>query len=80
MSDQPDRALLEAKSRDDLVSMAAALGIEIAPRARKATIIDDILKVTAERPSLGTVAAAVAVEIATGMKTGKASPLSAKEF
>ena len=44
MSDQPDRALLEAKSRDDLVSMAAALGIEIAPRARKATIIDDILK------------------------------------
>ena len=44
MSDQPDRALLEAKSRDDLVTMAEALGIEIAPRARKATIIDDILK------------------------------------
>lgn len=44
MSDQPDRALLEAKSRDDLVAMAEALGIEIAPRARKATIIDDILK------------------------------------
>ena len=44
MSDQPDRALLEAKSRDDLVAMAEALGIEIAPRARKPTIIDDILK------------------------------------
>ena len=44
MSDQPDRALLVAKSRDDLVAMAEALGIEIAPRARKATIIDDILK------------------------------------
>ena len=44
MSDQPDRVLLEAKSRDDLVAMADALGIEIAPRARKATIIDDLLK------------------------------------
>ncbi len=44
MSDQPDRALLESKSRDDLVAMAAALGLDIAPRARKATIIDDILK------------------------------------
>ena len=43
MSDQPDRALLESKSRDDLVAMAAALGLEVAPRARKATIIDDIL-------------------------------------
>ena len=49
MSDQPDRALLEAKSRDDLVVMAGALGIEIAPRARKATIIDDLLK----GPSVG---------------------------
>ncbi len=44
MSDQPDRALLEAKSRDDLVAMADAMGIEVAPRARKATIIDDMLK------------------------------------
>lgn len=44
MSDQPERALLEAKSRDDLVAMADALGITIAPRARKATIIDDLLK------------------------------------
>ena len=43
MSDQPDRAVLEAKSRDDLVAMASALGIAVAPRARKATIIDDIL-------------------------------------
>ena len=40
MSDQPDRAVLEAKSRDDLVAMASALGIAVAPRARKATIID----------------------------------------
>jgi len=31
MSDQPDRALLESKSRDDLVAMAAALGLDIAP-------------------------------------------------
>ena len=53
MSDQPDRALLEAKSRDDLVVMAGALGIEIAPRARKATIIDDLLK----GPSVGQEAA-----------------------
>ena len=43
MSDQPDRTVLEAKSRDDLVTMASALGIAVAPRARKATIIDDIL-------------------------------------
>ena len=43
MSDMPDRALLEAKERDELLQIAAALGIEVAPRARKSTIISAIL-------------------------------------
>ncbi len=43
MSDMPDRALLEAKERDELLQIAAALGIEVAPRARKGTIISAIL-------------------------------------
>ena len=43
MSDMPDRALLEAKERDELLQIAAALGIEVAPRARKGTIIGAIL-------------------------------------
>ena len=43
MSDMPDRALLEAKERDELLQIASALGIEVAPRARKSTIISAIL-------------------------------------
>ena len=43
MSDTPDRALLESKERDELLQIAAALGIEVAPRARKGTIISAIL-------------------------------------
>ena len=43
MSDTPDRALLESKERDELLQIAAALGVEVAPRARKATIISAIL-------------------------------------
>ncbi len=31
MSDMPDRALLEAKERDELMQIAAALGVDIAP-------------------------------------------------
>ncbi len=43
MSDTPDRALLESKERDELLQIAAALGVEVAPRARKNTIISAIL-------------------------------------
>ena len=43
MSDMPDRALLESKERDELLQIAAALGVEVAPRARKHTIISAIL-------------------------------------
>ncbi|WP_419945423.1 hypothetical protein [Candidatus Poriferisodalis sp.] len=43
MSDTPDRALLESKERDELLQIAAALGAEVPPRARKATIISAIL-------------------------------------
>ena len=43
MSDTPDRALLEAKERDELLQIAAALGVDVAPRARKNTLIDAIL-------------------------------------
>jgi transcription termination factor Rho len=43
MSDMPDRALLESKERDELLQIAAALGVEVAPRARKNTIIGAIL-------------------------------------
>ena len=43
MSDTPDRALLESKERDELLQIAAALGVEVVPRARKGTIISAIL-------------------------------------
>ena len=43
MSDMPNRALLESKERDELLQIAAALGVEVAPRARKNTIIGAIL-------------------------------------
>ena len=43
MSDMPDRALLEAKERDELMQIAAALGVDVPPRARKNTIIGAIL-------------------------------------
>ena len=43
MSEMPDRALLESKERDELLQIAAALGIEVVPRARKNTIISAIL-------------------------------------
>ncbi len=43
MPDTPDRALLESKERDELLQIAAALGVEVAPRARKNTIISAIL-------------------------------------
>lgn len=43
MSDTPDRALLESKERDELLQIAAALGVEVAARARKNTIISAIL-------------------------------------
>ncbi len=43
MSDAPERALLESKSREELVAIAGAAGVEIAARARKAMIIDAIL-------------------------------------
>ena len=43
MSDTPDRALLESKERDELLQIATALGVEVAPRARKNTIISAIL-------------------------------------
>ena len=43
MSDMPDRALLEAKERDELLQIASALGVEVPPRARKSTIINVIL-------------------------------------
>ncbi|MDE0133467.1 MAG: hypothetical protein OXH86_08740 [Acidimicrobiaceae bacterium] len=39
----PNRALLESKERDELLQIAAALGVEVAPRARKNTIIGAIL-------------------------------------
>ncbi len=43
MLNTPDRALLESKERDELLQIAAALGVEVAPRARKATIVSAIL-------------------------------------
>ncbi len=43
MSNMPDRALLESKARDELMQIAAALGVEVPARARKDTIISAIL-------------------------------------
>ncbi len=43
MSDMPDRALLESKERDQLLQIAAALGVDVAPGAHKSTIVSAIL-------------------------------------
>ena len=43
MSNMPDRALLESKERDELMQIAAALGVDVPPRARKGTIVEAIL-------------------------------------
>ncbi len=44
MADQLERSMLEAKERDELVSIAKALGGKPAARAKKATVIDLILE------------------------------------
>lgn len=43
MSDLPDRALLERKSRQELVTIAIATGVNVTARTRKDQIIDAIL-------------------------------------
>jgi len=43
MSDSPDRQLLESKSRDELVAIANATGVDIPARARKAAIVEALL-------------------------------------
>ncbi len=43
MSDLPDRALLEGKSRQELVTIAIATGVNVTARTRKDQIIDAIL-------------------------------------
>ena len=44
MADQLERSMLDAKERDELVSIAKALGGKPAARAKKATVIDLILE------------------------------------
>ena len=44
MADQLERSMLEAKEREELVSIAKALGGKPAARAKKATVIDMILE------------------------------------
>jgi len=44
MADQLERSMLEAKDRDELMSIAKALGGKPAARAKKATVIDLILE------------------------------------
>lgn len=48
MSDLPDRALLEGKSRQELVTVAIAAGVNVSARTRKDQIIDAILAGTDE--------------------------------
>ena len=43
MTDSPERALLESKSRDELVEIAQAAGLALPSRARKAAIVDALL-------------------------------------
>ena len=43
MSDSPERQLLESKSRDELVAIANATGVDIPARARKAAIVEALL-------------------------------------
>ncbi len=74
MSDTPDRALLESKERDELLQIAAALGVEVAPRARKNTIISAILgphdaEGTADGPAEAATDAAEAPAVTTRTRT-----------
>jgi transcription termination factor Rho len=41
-----ERSFLDAKERDEVVAIASALGIKPSPRAKKETVIDQIMKVT----------------------------------
>jgi transcription termination factor Rho len=41
-----ERSFLEAKERDEVVAIAGALGLKASPRAKKETLIDQIMKVT----------------------------------
>ncbi len=41
-----ERSFLEAKERDELVAIAGALGMKASPRAKKETIVDQIMKAT----------------------------------
>ena len=56
MADQLERSALESKERDELVTIAVALGGKPAARAKKSTIIDlilDLTGVTAGAPEAG---------------------------
>ena len=65
-----ERSFLEAKERDELVAIAGALGMKASPRAKKETIVDQIMKAT------GVDADAPAKKPATRKpRTHKAEPL-----
>jgi len=53
MSDAPERALLESKSREELVAIADAAGVSVPARARKALIVDAILGEPGESSASG---------------------------
>ena len=51
VSEALERSVLENKDRDQLVTIASAIGAKVAARASKATIIDKILETTGVTPS-----------------------------
>jgi transcription termination factor Rho len=82
MADQLERSMLEAKERDELVSIAKALGGKPAARAKKATVIDLILELAgvttsaaeapepAEAESIASESAEIPAEAETDVDTG----------
>ena len=67
MADQLERSALESKERDELVTIAVALGGKPAARAKKSTIIDLILEmtgVTSPTADAGTASTEAATEAA----------------
>ncbi len=73
MADQLERSMLEAKDRDELVSIAKALGGKPAARAKKSTVIDLILElagVTAEPAAEPAAEPIVEPTAVTGPDTG----------
>ncbi len=52
MADTLERSFLEGKERDELAAIAGALGLKPSPRAKKDTVIDQIMRAAGQIETL----------------------------